>query len=467
MATVSRVEVPGSETYGFRKPTRTSGLEGLAKMHSGEDSNFEHAVVAFNPDLTREEIEKNEAELAQDLSVVKHEGKPGVISLKGKKIEFFMNRVMPFFNRKRFVKISSLQLQVVCLQSMRQDANEVNIVLEDRRGPSMAPIRTMMTTTNKGERFAFDMDFSVARRDFKRIVLHISRTTLNVKDNIQWGELSYKAILTLSNHPKLSDITPVVGKTLLPQGALNEHVYDPTRQDKRLSQAGLDALSNIKNTIKNETVVNRGGTLVVRKAGTIAAGSSAGAGANIFSSSKYMPHQLDEIEEEDDSPEALKAQYAQISLGKEIQKNRQELYTKLLKNDVDPMSLDFGLMSPTPPKIRSPDMDTMSSARFSDGGVVVPEPAGSPGMGAEGYAKEVKSTRFRSEPSIIPSVEGKGKEKAESIRSQASRYRDSNPFKESMLREADELEGYDVTSPAMSSKRKMTGAIPYLPTSIP
>jgi hypothetical protein len=268
--------VPGTESYGFIKPTRTSGLETLAKTHEGQSSSFEHAVFAFNPDLSKEQIDAKAAEVRDDQKQVIHEIPPFSIPLKSTELRWSLGKLLPFWKRSNHVKLSNLQIQVVCHAGMHMVAHEFTIALEDTRSQPPTELQVLISTSNKPERIPFSMDFSVPRRDFKRIFLVIKRTSTGFTKGIEWGQLQCCATLTLLKHPKISAPVPVKAVTLLPVGALDDQIYDPTRQDKRFSQTGLAAMRQIKNSIKNETVVDRGSAMVARSAGTIRFGTNVG-----------------------------------------------------------------------------------------------------------------------------------------------------------------------------------------------
>lgn len=261
--------IPGTETIGFTKPTRTMGLETLARVHTGQDSTFAHAVIAYNPDMTPEEIAAKEMELIERMKISVYHTKPFTISLKGNKTEYPLSKLIPWWKFPAFVKLSNLQFEATPYNGMYMEANEFVVRLDDRRYTPHQELRSIIGTTNTGERVPFNMDFSVPREQFKQIFIVIVRTKLSMDRKFAWGFMDCNATLTFSNKPKQSAITPVVGKTLLAANALDKHIFDPTRQDNRLSQAGLVALGGIGGTIKNETTVNRGAVLAKRTTGTL------------------------------------------------------------------------------------------------------------------------------------------------------------------------------------------------------
>jgi len=331
------------------------------------------------------------------------------------------------------------------LQGMHSDSNEVNIDLVDMRGTQERSLRTMLTTTNKGERFPFDTDFSIAMADAGKIVLRVSRSTLSVKKSVMWGELRMSGVIMYSNKPQLSAITEVVGKTLLPHGALQEQIYDPTRQDKRLSQVGLDALRSIKDNIRDETRVNRGAGLKARKAGTIAAGSG-------HHTSKYTRAQLDDIEEDEDSPEALLASNKREQDAKDVAANRFAAYQRAIDNPAAARRT-ARFASPPPSEEHSFD-DFVAEVSSVTSGVVANEPDQRGGQSAADLASS-----YRMNSTDIPGSSGYSPARPSSIISHSSRFSNNNPFKP--LAEAEEAQ-----AAAQGFGRRTSGAIAYIPRTI-
>lgn len=404
--------VPGTQTIGFLRPTRTSGLETLAKTYEGQQETFPHAVLAFNPDLTAEEIAAKEQELIEDQKEVRFQVKPFKVTLLGKKIEYSLSKMLLFYQRPSHVKLSNLQIQVVCYVGVSTDANEFVVRIDDKRSTPPREVRVVITTTNKAERIPFDLDFSVPRKDFKKIFLVVERAKLDMDKEVAWGQMQCSAVLSFLKHPKLSAITPVKSTTLLPVGALDDQIYDPSRQDKRLSQAGLDALKILKPSIRNETFTDRGA--VMRKSLTGTLRYTQGVPA-------YAPHEeeTDSIVDVSDDPiklqEELKKQRANLSRWDYLQTVEEENEANFPSTSDEKIFL-------------GDDIGSVFSGRSS--GIIINQ-----GSATKDSVNPRDVLMRDSSPHIIEQSSENQDVDVESIRSKHSHLSDSNPFKEAVIQQ--------------------------------